>query len=317
MSGDPTLRRDWLSWTLLASLGVIWGASFTTTGVAIRDLPPATVAAARIAIGAAALLPLAFWLGGGLPGLRTEDDRRFWRQAAICAVASNAAPFILLSWAQNHVSSGLAGVFMATLPLIVLPLAYLFVPSDRLTWAKAAGFGIGFCGVIVLIGPSVLTELGGGGALSLLAQIACLGAATGYAIGSIASKLAPPTHPIAFGAATLAIAAPLSAAPALIVERPFEADWTTDAALAVLYLGLTPTGLAMVLLFIVVQRRGPSFLSLVNYQVPVWALIFGVAFLGETVPTRAPLALALILAGVAISQNALGPLWRRLAPTRT
>lgn len=297
--------RDWRNWALLASLGLIWGSAFTTTGVAVQELPPLTIAGARLLLAAIALVPLAYLLGDGLP-----RDGGVWASALGAALAANAIPFALLAWAQHHVSSGLAGVFMSALPLIVLPLAHLFIPGEQMTWRKTLGFVIGFFGVLVLIGPTVLTELGGN-VIEILAQLACLGAATGYAVGSVVTKRAPPCHPVSFGAATMLLAALILCPVTLLVEAPFGLDWTLAAVVTVGWLGLVPTALAMVLLTIVLQRTGPSFLSLVNYQVPVWALVFGVAFLSETIPGRAPLALALILLGVATSQGLLNRLLRR------
>lgn len=307
----PAARPDLTAWLLLAALGMIWGGSFATTGAAVATLPPLTVAAARLVLAAALLLPLCYWLADGLPSRRTETGKRIWLAALGAAFAANAAPFALLSWAQTHIPSGLAGVFMASLPLIVLPLAARFVPGERMTAAKLAGFTVGFVGVGVLIGGDVLSGLGGGGLVSLLAQFACLAAAAGYAVGSIITKLSPRTHPTSFGAATMLLAAPMATALAFAVEAPFAANWTPAASLAVIFLGVFPTALAMLMLYEVVRRAGPSFLSLVNYQVPLWALAFGVAFLGETPPAQTPWALALILAGVAISQGAVRRLFAR------
>ncbi|MEM9094879.1 MAG: DMT family transporter [Pseudomonadota bacterium] len=300
-----TGASDWRNWALLASLGVIWGGAFTTTSVAVQDLPPLTIAASRLLVGAIVLVPLAYAFGDGLP-----RDRAVWGSAVGAALAANAIPFVLLSWAQNHVSSGLAGVFMASLPLIVLPMAHFLIPGEGMSWRKTIGFLVGFAGVVVLIGPSVLFELGGD-STHVLAQLACLGAATGYAVGSIIAKRMPPCHPVSYGAATMLLAALMMAPTTLLLEQPFALDWTLSGALAVTWLGLVPTGLAMVLLVIVVQRTGPTFLSLVNYQVPIWALIFGVVLLGETVHGRAPIALLLILLGVALSQGLLNRLVRK------
>lgn len=303
---------DWRNWLLLAALGMIWGGSFTLTGVAVSTLPPLTVAAARLALGAVALLTLARVSGVALPRTDTAVGRRVWLAALGVALAANAIPFVLLSWAQTHVPSALAGVFMASLPLVVLPLAHLLVPNERMTLGKTAGFVIGFLGVLYLLGLGTLTEIGGSG-VEVLAQLACLGAASGYAIGSIITKLAPETHPLSFGAAAIGLAALLTAPVAFLFEAPLAAAWSASGLWALLYLGLAPTALAQVLLVITLRRSGPSFLSLVNYQVPLWAVLFGVLFLGEAIPERVGPALALILGGVAISQGALGWAHRRLA----
>lgn len=287
-----------LNWLMLATLGVMWGGSFTVVGVAVSELPPLTVAAGRLAIGAIALLVIATVSGAGLP---RRSERGVWLTALGAALASNAVPFTLLAWGQQHIASGVAGVFMATMPLITLPLAHLFVPGERMSLIRSVGFFIGFVGVMVLIGFDVLAQIGGAG-IEVLAQLACLLAATGYAVGSIIAKRGPKAHPISFGAATLILAA-LAITPVALIHDPLaEIAWSWRNVAAVTWLGLGPTAFAMVVLYLVIQRAGPSFLSLVNYQVPVWAMIFGVLFLDETIPLRAPAALALILCGVALSR---------------
>ncbi len=305
-------RPDRLSWAILIALGVIWGASFSFTSVAVRDLPPISVAAIRLVLGALLLAPIAVAMAGGLPSPRGRDGKRIWLFALGAAVFSNAGPFALLAWAQDgHIASGLAAIFMAATPLIVLPLAAWLVAGERMTTTKTIGFVVGFAGVAILIGVDALGGLGGGW-IEILAQLACLGAATGYAIGAVVIKRAPPTHPMGYAALTLVLAAVIAAPIALIADRPFEIEWTLESAFAMLYLGALPTALAMLLLLTVIRRRGPTFLAMVNYQVPVWGMTFGVVFLGEEAPAQAPMALAIILAGVAISQGAHRALLQRL-----
>lgn len=298
------------NWIRLISLGLIWGSSFIAVEIAIETLPPLTVAAGRITLAAILLVPLAIFLGDGLPGLRTRVDRRLWLFATFVAASGNALPFAMLSWGQNYVTAGLAAIFMSSLPLIVLPLSHFLIPGEGMTRRRITGFTIGFCAVVILIGPAVLLDIGGG-AIEVLAQLACLGAVTCYALASIGTKLAPKIHALSFSAAAMSLAALMIAPAALLFERPFEAQASAASILAVVYLGVLPTALAMVLLVKVLENAGPPFLSLVNYQVPVWAMVFGAVLLGETIEPRFGLALALILLGVAISQNSLEILRRR------
>lgn len=291
-----------IAWVLLLALGTIWGAAFMATGIATAGFQPFTLASGRLIIGSATLLTYLALSGDRLPGFR---ERRFWAFAFGAAFLANALPFVSLSWAQRHVPSGLAGVFMAAVPLMVLPLGHFFVHGERMTARRVTGMAIGFAGVIVLIGPGVLAGLGAGGLTGLLAQIACLLAAFGYASGGIVSKLAPAMGLLRFAAATLLLAAMQVIPFALVFETPFAAMPGAAPLLAMLYLGVVPTALAMVMLLAVLARTGPGFLSLVNYQVPLWAILFGVVFLGEELPGRIWPALALIMAGLAISQNVL------------
>jgi drug/metabolite transporter (DMT)-like permease len=283
-------------------LGMVWGGSFIGTAAALESYGPMSVAAGRLALGAATLLVWARLRGAALPRL---SDRRLWAFAAVIAVLSNAAPFVLLSWAQQHVPAGLAAVFMAFLPLMVLPLSHAFIPGERLTPRKMIGFAVGSVGAVILIGPEALAGLGGAG-VELLAEIACFGVMALYACGSITAKRAPRADAVGFGAAVLLLAAAMIVPVALWRETPFAVEPTGRALAGLAWLGLLSTGMAQALLLQVLERAGPPFLSMVNFLIPVWALIFGVTLLGETVEPRALGALALIFAGVAVAQGLLG-----------
>lgn len=283
------------NWARLAALGIIWGASFMLVEIAIRDFGPLSVAAIRLVVAALILIPIAL-TRHGIP-----SAPRVWLFALGAAVFSHALPFSLLAWAQGTVASSVAGVFMAVVPLIVLPLSHLFVPGEDMTARKTLGLLIGFIGVLVLIGSDALAELGGEG-LVLIAQLACLGSTLCYATGSVIMKRAPKSEPLAFAALAMAMAAAI-ALPLAWWGEGIPAAPGLDSVLALLMLGALPTALALLLILAILDRAGPPFLSLVNYQVPIWAILFGGIFLGEAIPTRLGIALVLILGGVAISQN--------------
>lgn len=295
-----------LDWVLLAALGMVWGAAFMATRVAVEDFGPLSVAGLRLALAAAAILAVLAARGERLPGLATREERGFWAAAVAVGFLSNAMPFSLLSWAQERIDSSLAGVLMTTVPFFVLPLGHLFVPDERMTARKTAGFALGFAGVAVLIGPAAVLELGSGDVLTLLAQIACLGVAVGYASGSIVSKRAPQLGLLRFATASLLAAALMTMPLALAVEDPFGTAPGLAPLAAVLYLGLAPTALATVMLLEVIRSAGPGFLALVNYQVPLWAVVFGTTVMGETPSPRLGIALVMIVAGLAVSQGMLG-----------
>lgn len=298
-AGDPG------AWARLVFLGMVWGGSFIATAVALEGFGPFTVAAGRLALAVAALLVAARVLGVPPPPLRGPQGRRVWAFAAVIGLLSNALPFLLISWAQQHVPAGVAAVFMALLPLAVLPLAHAFVPGDAMSWRKTAGFAAGVAGGLILIGPQAFAGFSGAG-VALLAEIACLGVVLCYACGSICTKRAPVSaHPLALSLAIQLVALAMLAPLALWLERPFAALPEARPALGLLWLGVLSTGLAQVLLVQVLRRAGPSFLTQVNFMIPLWALVFAFLLLGETPPPRALLALALILAGVATAHGLL------------
>lgn len=294
MATKPSL----VSWALLSVLGLIWGGSFLGVSVALTGFSPLWVAALRISLAAVLLLALA-QMGPGLPTRRTPTGRRIWLHAFGFAIFTNALPFALLSWAQLRVTSGFAGITMAVVPLFVLPLAHVILPSEKMTPRKVAGFLMGFAGVVILIGPAALGGLGD--VAENTARVACVCASACYAIGTMITRTAPQGPLVSYSAAGLLIASVIIIAAALFVDGPPDIP-DVPALVAVLYLGLFPTALATVLLVRIINAAGPTFLSLVNYQVPVWAVFFGLLFLGEALPGSFVGALALILVGLAVSQ---------------
>lgn len=287
-------------WGMLALLGLIWGASFLGVAFALEGFGPITVAAIRVAIAAVLLTSISFAMGYGLPTRKTVDGRKIWRHAFGMALFTNAIPFTLLSWAQLHVTSGYAGITMAVVPLLVLPLSHFFIPGERLSRQKTFGFAIGFAGVVVLIGPADILA-SGGGEVENIARIACIIASFCYAIGSIITRLAPQGAQMAFSSSALILATVMLVPTALIFEG-IPAAPNLASILGVLYLGLFPTALATVILVYIIKAAGPPFLSLVNYQVPVWAVVIGMIVLNEALPRAFIWALGLILLGLAISQ---------------
>lgn len=288
--------KNWLYVTLL---GLIWGSSFMMTEIGIEGFAPLTLAAIRISIAALILCTYAFVTGAGLPELRGKNSTKIWLFALGMAAFSNALPFATLSWAQNFVTSGFAGVTMATVPLFVLPLAHVLVPGDRLTIAKSFGFILGFLGVILLIGESAFDR--SGQANEGLGRLACLLVAGFYACGSVITRLCPTVRLRSLSAAALLLAAIISIGLALFFEG-VPTVWPTKALWAATYLGLFPTALATILLVAVARDAGPSFLGLSNYMVPVWSVVFGVSLLHEPLPSQMIWALGLILIGLAVSQ---------------
>jgi len=285
---QPT-RSDWLS---VLFLGVVWGGTFMVVSFALRGYGPITVATARVVLGAVALVALAIALGRPMPG----RDLRLWAHLIPIGLLSSALPFSLLSWGQSYVPSAFAGLSMAAVPLFVLPLAYIFA-GETLTKNKAMGFGLGFIGTLILLGPDILT----GGAL-VLPRLACIAAALCYACASVLTRRCPKVDPITLAALSLTIgAAPLI--PIMLLTEGMPVWQGGIPGTAIIVLGLVPTALAALLRVSVIRSAGSGFMTLTSYQVPVWSVIFGVVILGEALPLRFFAALLLILIGLLLSQR--------------
>ncbi len=285
------------SWVMIAVLGLTWGGTFLIIEIALRGITPFWLAASRITLGAAMTVLVWQLRGGKLFEAPLRPAER--RALVIIGLLSSAIPFMLLSWGQQFVTSGFAGVSMASVPLIVLPLAHFLVPGERMSWRRFLGFIAGFAGVVILIGGQALNSSGAD--FELPGRIACLAAAGCYAGSSIMMRRLPAVNPIGLSAVLLVIGAGAVIPAALVIEGlPPALDMNTLAAVAVL--GLIPTAAANLLRVAVVRTAGPVFMSLVNFQVPVWSVILGAWILSEDLPGSLIWAMLLILTGVGLSQ---------------
>lgn len=292
----PVSRPTLGNWMSIISLGLIWGGTFMVVAIALRGYGPVTVATARTTLGALALLSLVLVTGRPVP----TPSRGLTLFVLLLGVTTAALPFMLLSWGQQYVPSAFAGLTMAVLPLFLLPLAHVFVPGDRLTTRKAAGFGMGLVGAMVLLGPGIFAA--GDGDLGAWGRLACIGATLAYAVGSILTRRCPPVDAMWLSALILVVGSVILV-PAMLVTEGVPRMAEPGIMAAILFLGLFPTALAALLRVQVIRSAGPSFMTLVNYQVPVWSMAFGALLLGEALPGRFFVALALIAAGLAVSQS--------------
>ncbi|WP_299729696.1 DMT family transporter [uncultured Tateyamaria sp.] len=295
MTDSPNIT--WVSWAMVATLGLTWGATFLVTEVALEGITPFWLAAYRIVFATAVMVPIWQWRGQALFAAPPSSATK----VAVLAIGgfSTAIPFMLLAWGQQYVTGGFAGVSMASVALIVLPLAHFLVPGERLTWRRSLGFGIGFVGVCVLIGGQAFES--SGATLETAGRIACVSAACCYGISSVMMRRLPTIDPIGLSTILLLIAAAITVPLALINEGlpPLP---NTKTLLVIGFLGLVPTAAANLLRVMVIRSAGPVFMSLTNYQVPVWSVLMGALILSEPLPASLLLAMVLILIGVGLSQ---------------
>ncbi|HEV8173963.1 MAG TPA: DMT family transporter [Actinoplanes sp.] len=304
--GPDTARshlRAWLPAFLLVA--AIWGTSFLFIKVGVRELHPLWLTFGRVAIGAATLVILLTVTRDRLP-----RDAKVWAHLIVVATLGVSAPFTLFGFGEQRVSSVLAGIWNAATPLVALPLAALVFRTERMTRARAAGIGIGFAGVLVVLG----VWRGVGGA-QLTGQLMCFGAAMCYAVaipyqkkflaGRAGSGVSMAAAQMLMALAQLAIVAPLVAG-----APPAPTRLSAEVVFCVLALGALGTGLAFVLNFRVIRIAGASTSASVTYLMPVVATLVGVTILGERLLWNQPLGALVVLSGVAISQGALTRLRR-------
>lgn len=289
-----------LNWVLVMILSMIWGAAFMAMTVALEGFGPRMVAGGRLGFGAIALISLGALIGQPITAVSKAAGARGWLFCAAIGAIALAMPMLMLTWGQQFVPSAFAGVAMGTVPLLVLPLVYIFSPEEGVGRNRIIGMGLGFIGLLVLVGPGALS--GADGDMVLWGRLACICAACGYAIGSVLTRRAPKMPPIALASGTMTCAA-LIVVPLALLTEPLPATFELRPSLAMLYAALFPTALGAIIRVRVITTAGSLFMNMTSYMVPVWSVIFGIALLGESLPTQLYYALALILAGIFISQS--------------
>ncbi|MHC8509187.1 MAG: DMT family transporter [Rhodospirillales bacterium] len=281
---------------LLLVLSTVWSLSFGAIKVAVETVTPLTLSAARIALAAVVLYLLMRLRGGRLPDMGRGQGRE-WCGIFAVALLGNGLPFFLIGWGEVKISSGLAAILMAVMPLTTALIAHVFTAGEKLNRVKLAGITCGFSGVAVLVGADVLAGMGN----EALRQAAVAAAATCYAAAAVIAKRMPPADPVNRSAAVIMVSAVQMIPVMLIFDAPWTLSPSPEAWAAIAYLGLFPTALAALIYFRLVLSRGATFLTYNNYLIPVMGVGWGMLFLGETAEPRALLALGLVLIGIAIA----------------
>lgn len=273
-------RRGWF---LFLFMGIIWGLPYMLIKVAVEDLPTPVVVFSRVALATAILLPIAI-ATGALKRLRGQ-----WRWVAAFAVAEMTLPWWALTWAERYITSSMAGLFIATVPLVTALIARRMGLDDRLTGSRLAGMGIGLLGVVALVGLDVSGS-------SLLAVAILLVTVVGYALGPIIiDKKLRDVPGLAVIAASLAINA--------VVYAPFAAlTWPSEpvppnAIWSVAILGSLCTAIAFLGFFALIKEVGPSRSTLITYINPAVAVILGILVLSEPLTLGLAIGFPLVLLG--------------------
>jgi drug/metabolite transporter (DMT)-like permease len=292
-------RPGLIDYALLLGLAAIWGAAFMLVKIGVSSIASWSLTAIRLSIAAVFMAGWAALKQEAFPRTRT-----FWQLAFVTALFGNVLPFMLITWGQEQIDSGIAAICIATMPLMTVLMAHFSLPDDRLTVAKFIGVSCGLVGLIILVGPAKLSALGSD-TMRLLAVVA---AALCYATNAIYTRKLLRSEPrYALAAAVMMLAVVIIVPLALWIDRPWHlfgygdgAMPTTRSLYAVVILGILQTSIAQIMLFKLIARQGPSFFSQVNYFVPVFGVLWGWLVLSEQLPAQAFIALAVILSGLVI-----------------
>lgn len=282
------------AWLLFAAVSIVWGTPYFFIKIAVRELDPTVIVFARTSLAALVLLPLAIKRGVLGPALRR------WRAVLALTALEIIVPFLLITYGELGVSSSLAGLLVATLPLIVALFALRLDASERASGLRLFGMLVGLSGVVLVLGFDL------GGPAQLLGALMILGATLCYAGGTFVLKLGladVPTLGVVAAATMIAsvVLAPLAARD-LPATAPSPTVWLSLDAL-----GIICTAVAFVAYFALIAETGPGRATVITYLNPAVAVTLGVTLLGESLTATVAAGFLLIIAGSWLSTGGTLP----------
>jgi len=286
-------RAGPLDIALLILTALIWASAFAAIKMALVDLGPVWTAASRVAIGFVALLPFAIFTRADF----SDASSQIW-MIIIIAMLYTVIPFILISWGLQHIDSGISALLLGTTPFMAMILGHFFTSDETINRYKFLAVIVAMGGIVIVVGPEATANLG---SVSFAAQLAIIGAGFCYVSAGILLRRID-MKPIPFTTLALGIGAACLIVLALWSEGIPQALPGTRASLALLWLGLFPTGLAYILRFHLVRKVGVSTFAIGMNTIPVFGIIFGAILLDEIIEMKTLIALGLVLSGLFIAR---------------
>ena len=278
-------------------LAAIWGASFLFTRIGVVEFGPLPTAAMRVMVAALFLMPLV-WMRGLLPALLQD-----WKKVALIGMLNSGIPFACFAFALLSITTGLSAILNASVPMFGALVAWFWL-KDKPTRSRLLGLLMGFAGVAMLAWDAASFKSGTAGVAPAWAVLACLLACVCYALSaSYTKRYLGGVPPLVTSAGSMLGASAGLALPAALMwpsHNPSMRAW-----LALVLVGVLCTGVAYILFFRLIESAGPAKALSVTFLVPVFAVLYGVLFLGEVVTPWMLLCAAVIVCGTALSTGLL------------
>lgn len=279
-------------WTAFISLGVIWSASFLWIKIALDEIGPNTLVAWRVLFG--------LLFAGGFVFLQRKAwprDWAGWFPFLLLGITSVAVPFFLITWGELSIDSAVASILNATVPLFTIVIAHLFLSDDRMSMQRVIGLFVGFIGVIVLLSK----DLTAGAHSSIWGQAAVILASIFYAASSVYARRKTQSAPgLVRGAAPLVSATAAMWLVAPVLESPLQVPQQPLTWIAILWLGILGSGLALILWYYLLHEIGPTRTGMVTYIFPLGGVILGVIFLSEHLSWQLAVGALLIISSIVV-----------------
>lgn len=279
-------------WLVFITLGLIWSSSFLWIKIGVQEIGPMALVAFRMLFGALTAVIIGLYMKVTWP-----HDSRTLGIFAILGPASLAIPIFFISWGEQTIDSAVASILNATTPLFTIVIAHLFLHDDKMTVQKVLGLLIGFAGVVILLSKDLTT----GAENSVVGQAAVILASLFYAGSAVfARKVTRHINGIVRGAMPLITATIFMWITGPLAEKPFEFPSLPLTWIAVLWLGILGSGVAVIMLYYLIHEIGPTRANMVTYLFPIGGVILGVLFLREQLSWQLIAGTLLIIASLAV-----------------
>ena len=279
-------------WIVFILLGAIWSSSFLWIKIGVQDIGPMSLVAFRMLFGAITAL-----LIGIYQKVEWPRDLKTWGIFAVLGPASLAIPIYFISWGEQTIDSAVASILNATTPLFTILLAHFLLQDDKMTSQKVLGLLIGFAGVVILLSKDLTV----GAQNSVIGQAAVILASIFYAGSAVyGRKLTQHVQGTVRGAMLLITSTIFMWIVGPLTERPFDFPDVSITWIAILFLGILGSGLAVIMLWYLIHEVGPTRATLVTYLFPVGGVILGVIFLNEHLSWQLLAGTLLIIGSLAV-----------------
>ena len=285
------------NWFLLILLSAVWGGAFTLNKLALDSYTPEVIVAGRLIVGSVFLIVLVYFMYK-----RFTINFSQLNYYLFMSLVGIVIPFIAIINGQKHIDSAMAGILMATMPITTIMLSHFFLVDEKMNKQKFIGFIISFFGVFILIYRDNLF-INNSFSSTLESQLLVMLGSTLYSIAAIYGKKYKMTDPVSASTGTILFATFFMIIYLLFIDasNPNLSELMLNTN--ILLLGILCTAIATIIYFQILQTSGASFLSIMNFLIPLWAILFGILILDDAFSWNYILGLAVILLGIKLANS--------------
>jgi drug/metabolite transporter (DMT)-like permease len=285
------------NWFLLILLSAIWGGAFTLNKIALDLYTPEVIVAGRLIVGSAFLIVLIYFIYR-----RFSFNLSQLNYYLFMSLVGIVIPFIAIINGQRNIDSAMAGILMATMPITTILLSHFFLVDEKINQQKFIGFLISFFGVFILIYREDLF-INNSFSKTLISQLQVMLGSTLYSIAAIYGKKYKMTDPVSASTGTILFATFFMLIYLIFIDESNVSIPMLLVNYNILLLGILCTAIATIIYFQILQTAGASFLSIMNFLIPLWAILFGILILNDAFSWNYIFGLIIILAGIKLANS--------------